>query len=83
MLNFTTLKHSVTLKFPCLQIYKGCANVKTTINQCCFYNIKTFRVSKISVSPKISLSQNSRVSKSGMVVQMLKQQLTNVAFLQH
>ena len=33
------------------QIWNGCANVKTTINQCCIYNIKTFRVSKISVSP--------------------------------
>ena len=34
------------------QIWDGCANVKTIINQCCTYNIKTFRVSKISVSPK-------------------------------
>ena len=38
---FTTLKHSVSLKFPCLQ--------------------------------KISLSSNSRVSKSGMVVLTLYQ----------
>ena len=65
---FTALRHSVSpknffvLKFPCLQIWNSFANIKTTINQCCIYSIKTFRVTKKFLCHQILVSPNLKWS---------------------